>query len=243
MNKLLLNKTLESIQRGENNPELIHSMFKLMSKQPVGKPKLVKKLDQGQLDFLKGIETPYDPYPDETFSRSKLPDITPLHDLEYGLLSRIGESVKINRYDIELKKAKRRTEQMIQAFLDSIDLEEISNTIERNFNQPIFKLRWNIYLDQRINLPPIIKAYIDETIEENEFDVDPLYGGDNNWGDVIKQLRGWYGYRYERGHEVNADQIIYDFVNSLRETIMLNTDYTELETEQFIQILLSHLII
>ena len=129
MNQKLLNKTLESIQRGETDPELIHSMFKLMSKQP---PKVVKKLDQDQLDFLAGIEKDL-PELDYDTDRKLLESLECLDRINWCAINRnnrefckipeiraeyIEPCEKELKYKIALKKTKSRTQEMIQEFLN-----------------------------------------------------------------------------------------------------------------------------
>ena len=248
-------KTKKKKRGGMNSVE---ELLALTRSRPVGTPRIVrleerleqeqeqKKLEQDQLDFLSGIDLGI--FPDETISRNRLPDETLLHILDHGLLTRIGESVKIERYDRELRKAIDRTERMIQAFLNSIDLDKILNTTHKNYDDfneklkhPGFNLRWNNYLD-RIDLPSNIKVFTDQIIEMFELDVDPRYGNDNNWGEFILQLRGWDEYM-NYSNNIRSNQIIFDFVKELRHTIKHNSDYNELETEQYIQIFLSHIIL
>ena len=93
------------------------------------------------------------------------------------------------------------------------------------------------YLKDNFNVPLNIKLSIDKTIDELEYDVDPHYGGDNTWAEFILDLRGLY-----TDDISESNSLIIIFINTLRINIETNTDYNELEIEQFIHIFLSHII-
>ena len=200
--------------------------------------------EQEQFDeFLSGIREPYNPYPDMTKSMTALRNIdTPLHNIDdLSVLDRISSYVGPARNAIKLKKLKTSNMDLIQNFqlnVKNVNDKPISeslkdsyyatilnkntpgfiqkNYINRNINQDPFT---QTTIQSIFNLPDDVANLLINAILELEDEIDPSYS-EATFPRLLKYLI--------RNGNLN------NFIMSFRLLMRLNTEYSEIEKETFI---------
>lgn len=196
--------------------------------------------EQEQFDeFLSGIREPYNPYPDMAKSMTALRNIdTPLHNIDdLSVLDRISSYVGPARNAIKLKELKTSNMDLIQNFKSDVknlndrgQSENVKDTyyaeiLYRNTNQKFMNavIRQDDFtittIQSMFNLPDNIARLLIYAILEFEDEIDPAYS-EVTLPRLLKYLI--------------IDNNLDIFITSFKLLMRLNTEYSEIEKETFI---------
>ena len=200
--------------------------------------------EQEQFDeFLTGIREPYNPYPDMAKSMTALRNIdTPLHDIDdLAILDRISSYVGPARNSIKLKRLKTSNMDLIQNFKSDVrnlnDRGLSENVKDTYYAGILYKnthgwysstyinriLRQDPFTQTTIksmfNLPDNVARLLIDTILEFEDEIDQAYS-EVTLPRLLKYLI--------------IDNNLDIFITSFKLLMRLNTEYSEIEKETFI---------
>jgi hypothetical protein len=200
--------------------------------------------EQEQFDeFLSGIKEPYNPYPDMTKSMTALRNIdTPLHNIDdLSVLDRISSYVGPARNAIKLKELKTSNMDLIQNFKSNVkNLNDrgLSEYVEDTYYAEIlYKNTHGWYsstyinrilsqddftrttIQSMFNLPDNVARLVIDAILELEDEINPSYS-EVTLPRLLKYLI--------------IDNNLDIFITSFKLLMRLNTEYSEIEKETFI---------
>jgi hypothetical protein len=196
--------------------------------------------EQEQFDeFLTGIREPYNPYPDMAKSMTALRNIdTPLHNIDdLAILDRISSYVGPARIADKLKRLKTSNMDLILNFksdvrnLNDRGLSEnekdtyYAGILYRNTNQKFMNrvIRQDDFtittIQSMFNLPDNVARLLIYAILEFEDEIDPAYS-EVTLPRLLKYL-------------IISDNLN-NFITSFKLLMRLNTEYSEIEKETFI---------
>lgn len=183
--------------------------------------------------------------------------------LDHDVQTKIGTIVAKRRYELELEKAKQKTDNMVQEFTNNDDLHKLIKEFYYNGFEPNLALNSIIqiwgkneykksalkYIDENIEIPQIVKiiyiAVLDKILDAGLQDCI-------NWPEGVLFILMFDGDDYLINRFIEfirdlEDDINYNDIHYWGPLIELQIkdvyieEYTELEKEQFLHIFLSHL--
>ena len=194
---------------------------------------------QEQFDeFLSGIEEPYNPYPDAARSMAKLPQNTPLRNIDdLAVLDKIQSLVGPARREKKLKELKILTESLIENFKSNVrnlnDVSMPSVLINNYYEHILYNNTRNRYLNRVIHnddfssttiqsvvkIPKDVADLLIDAMLELEDEIDPHYR-EVTLPKLLKYLV--------------KDDNLNKFIMIFRLLLRLRTEYSEIDKETFI---------